>query len=192
MSSLERFDSFAIVGAGKVGGAIIRAFAALDPAPRVVVFTRKPSDKSYPAGIKIAVVDYDDTEAVAKTLQEHGVQVVISTVGHSPPSLLVQKKLADASKQAGVQLFSPSAYDFAWGDDTGLGALKNEVTSTYLALSDAYFSLNVTAAHLRSIQLPSVTFYVCILAGQTCNPLMHVLFVDWPVHRVHPMVVCYR
>jgi hypothetical protein len=61
-----------------------------------------------PEGIKTAVVDYTDSNSVAKELKEHNVQVVISTLSHN--ALLQQKSLADAAKKAGVKLFAPSEF----------------------------------------------------------------------------------
>lgn len=64
--------------------------------------------KDLPADIKVVSVSLTDVSALAAALKEHGVEVVVSTVGGD--ALAQQQLLGDAAKQAGVKLFVPSEF----------------------------------------------------------------------------------
>jgi hypothetical protein len=104
----DTFTSFAIVGAGGVGGVV--ADELLKKNLKVTVLTR---DDSKPAllelknrGAVLAEVDYYDEDSLQKALS--GVEAVVSAVG--PFALNVQASVVRAAKTAGVQLFVPAEY----------------------------------------------------------------------------------
>lgn len=129
---MSTYTSFAVIGAGLLGLPIIEAL--LKRNATVVVLTRS-SDKALPQGAKLAKVDYDDVQLVTRTLREHGVQVVISTL--NPQGLASQNKVADAAKEAGVKLFAPSEFGAPTaGVESGFLQQKDnsasELTPSYL------------------------------------------------------------
>lgn len=72
--------------------------------------TRPGYKRILPAGAKKATADLHDVDTVAALLKEHNVEVVISTVPHTPGGYAVQPALGDAAKKAGVKLFAPSEF----------------------------------------------------------------------------------
>ncbi|KIJ68787.1 hypothetical protein HYDPIDRAFT_25041 [Hydnomerulius pinastri MD-312] len=141
--SSNTFKSFAVAGVGgTVGVPIVKSLLARGAsAASVIVLTRPSSSKSLPEGAKVIPVDYTDVSAVTAVLKEHSVDVLISTV--SGDGFAIQIPLADASKAAGVKLYVPSEFGMPTeGAEEGLLGLKNQ-----------------TAAHLRSIGLPSLRLY---------------------------------
>ncbi|EIW78092.1 NAD(P)-binding protein [Coniophora puteana RWD-64-598 SS2] len=103
------FSSFAVVGAGgSVGKHIVESLIAKNV--NVLVLTR-PSSSSAPSGprAKVERVEYTDIVGVARVLQEHNVEVLISALPFE--DLPAQEPLAKAALQAGcVRLFVPSEY----------------------------------------------------------------------------------
>ncbi|KAF7310461.1 NmrA domain-containing protein [Mycena chlorophos] len=109
--STSSYTSFAVLGAGKIGGPIIAGLAA-KPTLCVVVLGR-PGSKSLedlPAGVKVAAVDTTDVAAVAAVLKEHEVEVVVSAL--STHAITAQEPIAKAAKEASVKLFVPSEFGF--------------------------------------------------------------------------------
>ncbi|KAJ7225988.1 NAD(P)-binding protein [Mycena pura] len=136
---IHRF-SFAVVGGGAVGSAILQALAAKNVS--VVLLSRPTSAaKGIPPGVKLAKVDYTDVSAVADVFKEHKVDVVLSTLGTLAAA--AQKPLVDAAKQAGVKLFVPSEYGVPTdGQTEGVLADKNKI-----------------AEHLKSVGIPSTRIF---------------------------------
>lgn len=156
---MTRYTSFAVVGAGLIGLPVVEALSRKSVS--LVVLTRPGSSpKTLPANVKVATVDLNDQAAVTKVFEEHKVEVVISTVGY--PGLASQKILADAAKATGVKLFAPSEFGMPTeGFTEGVLGIKNDVAGQYIASPlDPVLSKELTAEHLRSIDLPSVRFYV--------------------------------
>ncbi|KZP32597.1 NAD(P)-binding protein [Athelia psychrophila] len=102
------YKNIAVIGAGNVGAPLAKALLA--EGAKVIVISRAGSTsvKDLPADIKVVSVSLTDVPALAATLKEHGVEVVVSTVGGA--ALPQQQLLGDAAKQAGVKLFVPSEF----------------------------------------------------------------------------------
>ncbi|KAG6832909.1 hypothetical protein H0H92_004793 [Tricholoma furcatifolium] len=121
---MARYSSFAVVGAGYVGLPIIKALIKRNAA--VLVLTRSRS-KSIPPSAKLVQVDYNDIARVTRTLQEHRVEVVISTL--NVDGLSSQNTIGEASKGAGIKLFLPSEFSVpTQGSKAGLFAKKDKRT----------------------------------------------------------------
>lgn len=82
-----------------------------------------------------------------------GIEVVISTVG--APALGAQMQLADASKDAGVQLFVPSEFG---------GPTVENSENPVLAAKESL------QKHLRELRLPFALFYTGIFPDLVLKP----------------------
>ncbi|KAK7049830.1 hypothetical protein VNI00_005260 [Paramarasmius palmivorus] len=143
---MSTFKSFALIGAtGNIGKYILNAFRAIDIHPLVV--TRKTSNSAVPSGLTVAKVDLDNVDEVSQTLQQHGIEVVISTV--TAFALESQQRLADAAKRAGVKLFVPSEFALPAEDTSGLSGNFAWVFEQKKKFVD----------YLESIGLPWVRFH---------------------------------
>ncbi|KAF9229700.1 NAD(P)-binding protein [Gyrodon lividus] len=141
--STNTYKSFAVAGVGKtVGPPIIKAGSSLlARGASVLVLTRPSSNKVLPEGVKSVQVDYTDVSTVTATLEEHSVDVLISTLGGD--GFAAQIPLADAAKAAGVKLYVPSEFGMPTeGAEGGLLGSKHQ-----------------TAVHLKTIGLPSLRLY---------------------------------
>ncbi|KAJ7184435.1 hypothetical protein C8R46DRAFT_1299418 [Mycena filopes] len=136
------YKSFAVVGGGLIGLPIVEALAAAPQNVHVVLFSRPGSStKTVPNGVPIVELDYSDVTALATALQEHKVDVVLSTI--STRGLDAQGPLVEAAKIAGVKLFAPSEYGFPTeGQTEGALGMKMQVVD-----------------HLRRLGIPTVQFY---------------------------------
>jgi len=136
---MSKYTSFAVVGAGTVGGPLVKAL--LSKGASVVVITRPGSSTSdtLPTGAKVAVVD--PKSAAASAFREHKVEVVVSTVGNA--GLSDQPTMAEGAKLAGVKLFVPSEFGFPTIGHTQGG----------LGVKDKF------AGHLAEIGLPSLRIF---------------------------------
>ncbi|KAJ7895249.1 hypothetical protein B0H14DRAFT_2558825 [Mycena olivaceomarginata] len=76
---MSAYKSFAVVGAGRLGSAILAALAAQN-AP-VILLSRSGSSKTVPSGVTVVQVDYTDAAAVAAVFREHKVDVVLARHG---------------------------------------------------------------------------------------------------------------
>jgi uncharacterized protein YbjT (DUF2867 family) len=83
---------------------------------RVTVLTREDSTSSFPAGIKVAKVDYNSEESLTAALQ--GQDALVSTI--ATESIMSQEKLIKAAIAARVSRIIPSEF----GSDTLLDANK--------------------------------------------------------------------
>lgn len=121
---MSTYKSFAVVGAGRLGSAILAALAAQN-AP-VILLSRSGSSKTVPSGVTVVQVDYTDAAAVAAVFREHKVDVVLATVGMEATG--VQKLLADAAKLTEVKLFLPATYGIPTEGHLGPGFVaKNDI-----------------------------------------------------------------
>ncbi|TFK64333.1 NAD(P)-binding protein [Pluteus cervinus] len=145
--SSATYKTFAIAGLGLVGRPILDALLARNAS--VVVLTRSPKEDTLPTGGKFATIDFNDVSGIAKVLEEHHVDVLISTVG-SEALGQQQMNLADASKQAGVKLFVPSEFGVPTvGRKDGIFGYKTNLIE-----------------HLRKIGVPSFcVFNGCFTEG---------------------------
>ncbi|KZV60712.1 NAD-P-binding protein [Peniophora sp. CONT] len=111
---MSGYKSFAVVGAGNIGGPIIeellnaKATGAID---KVVILSRPASASKLDAfrtrGASIVPVeDYSSVPDVSNALS--GIDVVITTL--TDAALRMQVPIAEAAKAAGVQLFVPSEF----------------------------------------------------------------------------------
>ncbi|CAK5280825.1 unnamed protein product [Mycena citricolor] len=104
---MSSYSSFAVIGAGTVGGPILAALAA-QPSAKVILLSRSAS-KSVPANVQVVQVpSYDDVPAVTAALKAHKVDVIVSAL--TTEAIAAQAPLVDAAKQAGVKLFAPSEF----------------------------------------------------------------------------------
>ena len=92
------YKSVAVAGAtGRIGQAVVKAL--LDADFTVTVLTRPESSNPFSEAVKVAQVDYNDTESLASALR--GQDALISTVGYA--AMLGQEKLIDAAVATGVK-----------------------------------------------------------------------------------------
>jgi len=137
------FKTFALAGAGGTIGRPVLESLLASSAAKIIVLTRPDSTSSFKPHPKQTVekVKPDDVNAVTAVLREHGVEVLISTVGFA--GFEAQIPLVDAAKQAGVQLFVPSEF----------GNATEGLTEGPLAGKDK------VAKHAKSIGLPTLRVY---------------------------------
>ncbi|CAK5280814.1 unnamed protein product [Mycena citricolor] len=133
------YSSFAVLGAGAVGGPILAAFAA-QPSAKVILLSRNAS-KSVPANVQLVQIpSYDDVPAVTAALKAHNVEVIVSTL--STVALPAQLSIADAAKQAGVKLFVPSEFGLSTERDTeGPLAEKNRIIEKLQSVGVPYLRI---------------------------------------------------
>lgn len=168
---MSGFRSFALAGAGGLGGVILRELVERDAA--VIVLSRSGSERSaiaVPDGVNVIAVDYGDIAGLAKVLLTHHVDVVISAVGNNANALAyTQINLANAAKQSGVKLFVPSEFGTSTvGFTDGLfgvkaafiGAFCNYSPSSEKCLQSSYYACY--ADHLEKIDLPYIRIFVSI------------------------------
>ncbi|KLO19055.1 NAD-binding protein [Schizopora paradoxa] len=143
---MSAFKNFAVAGAGNLGHFIITELLQLKKngaISTVKVLTRTGGSK-YPELVELGAtfveVQYEDPASLKKALA--GTEVVISTIGGT--GLATQAQLANASKDAGVQLFVPSEF----GNPTD-GKTDHAIFSTK----------DSTKKHLRELGLPFAAFY---------------------------------
>ncbi|KAJ6487750.1 hypothetical protein C8R45DRAFT_827451 [Mycena sanguinolenta] len=137
---MSTYKSFAVVGAGTVGLPIVNALAA-KKVPVVLLSRPGSSAKTVPSGVQVVEVDFSDTIQIARTLQNHNVDVVLSTI--TTTAAAAQKSLVDGAKLAGVKLFLPSEYGSPTeGHTEGPLGAKSEI-----------------AAYLKSVGIPSTRIY---------------------------------
>ncbi|KAH9172144.1 NAD-P-binding protein [Lactarius sanguifluus] len=106
---MSGYENFAVVGAGSIGGFIIRQLLtdkAAGTVKEVVVLTRQGSKTIVDPAAKLIPVNYSDKESIKTALV--GVDVVISTI--APEVLDLQAEIAQAAKEVGVKLFVPSEF----------------------------------------------------------------------------------
>lgn len=155
---MSPYTSFAVVGAGFLGTPIIKAL--LKQNASVLVLTRS-LDKAVPEGAKVVAVDYNDIPLVTRTLREHAVEVVISTLNPADTGLPSQNKIADAAKQAGVKLFAPSEFGGPTaGVQSGFLQQKDESAGKSRFLRSTFNCSQCSTVYIRSIGLPTARFYV--------------------------------
>ena len=128
-----------IVGAGgKLGPAILRAFDS-DFHFKVSILSRASSASTFPSHLKVHTVGDDYPQAdLLEALK--GQDAVISTIATGSAEL--QKKLIDASVQAGVKRFVPSEFGSDVRNENGLKLIpqyfKGKVdTVEYLKLKES-------------------------------------------------------
>ncbi|KIK47984.1 hypothetical protein CY34DRAFT_798846 [Suillus luteus UH-Slu-Lm8-n1] len=140
---MSLYTSFAVAGAGPtIGGRIVKAL--VERGASVVVLARPSSTSiSNPLleGAKIVTADYADVKAVASVLREHKVEVLVSALAYG--ALPSQSPIADAAKEAGVNLFVPS--EFGLPTEGGKGG--------HLVIKSQF------ADYLKSLGIPSLRFY---------------------------------
>ncbi|EIW85577.1 NAD(P)-binding protein [Coniophora puteana RWD-64-598 SS2] len=142
------YTKIAIVGAGGAVGKPTLDSLLAGGVAKVVVLSRPDSTNTFPshANLTVEKVKYDDVNVVATTLKKHSVEVLVSTVGFG--GLEGQTVLADAAKQAGVQLFVPSEFGFP----------TEGVTEGFLTLKAK------VADYSKSIGLPVARVYTGLFA----------------------------
>ncbi|EIW85576.1 NAD(P)-binding protein [Coniophora puteana RWD-64-598 SS2] len=148
---MSTFTKIALVGAGGAVGKPMLDSLLAGGVAKVVVLSRPESTTTFPphSSLTVEKVNYDDVNAIAATLRKHSVEVLISAVNND--GVEAQIVLADAAKQAGVQLFVPSEFGMPTeGVTEGLLALKSEV-----------------AEYSKSIGLPVARVYTGLLTEYT-------------------------
>ncbi|CAK5266028.1 unnamed protein product [Mycena citricolor] len=112
---MSSYSSFAVIGAGTLGGPILAALAA-QPSAKVILLSRSAS-KSVPENVQVVQVpSYEDVAAVAAALKAHN-------------------SLVDAAKQAGIKLFVPSEFGASSeGQTEGPLGEKNKIVGSYSSL----------------------------------------------------------
>ncbi|KAF8263179.1 NAD-P-binding protein [Lactarius quietus] len=135
---MSGYKNFAVIGAGQLGSFIIRQLItdkAAGTVNDVVVLTRQGSKTTVDPTAKLNQVDYSDKESIKKALT--GVDVVISTIPGT--AIDVQPKLAEAAKEAGVQLFIPSEFGVQTeGETEGFLGAKAKIHDQLKAIGIPY------------------------------------------------------
>ncbi|CAK5266031.1 unnamed protein product [Mycena citricolor] len=136
---MSSYSSFALVGAGTLGGPVLAALAGQTSA-KVILLSRSAS-KTVPANVQVVQVpSYDDVPAVTATLRAHNVEVIVSTLNTA--AILAQLPLADAAKQAGVKLFVPSEFGLSTeGASEGPWAEKNKIIEKLQSVGVPYLRI---------------------------------------------------
>jgi len=159
---MSNFRSFAIIGAGNVGGFIVeellkqKVTGAID---EITIVSRpgsrdKDQNKSFAArGVRIASAEYTDVPALTTALA--GVHVVISTI--SLMAIDVQVPIAQAAKAAGASVFLPS--EFGGPTENLQGLLGGKGT---------------LHAKLREVGPPLLLVYTGPFADYSWNPLVNL------------------
>ena len=95
----------ALAGAnGAIGNAVLKQL--LNANFTVTALTRPESSSTFPPGVKVAKVDYNDIQSLTSALK--GQDAVVSTLGWA--AILSQKLLIDAAISNGVKRIIPSEY----------------------------------------------------------------------------------
>ncbi|CAK5280467.1 unnamed protein product [Mycena citricolor] len=166
------YSSFAVIGAGTIGGPILAALAA-QPSVKVILLSRGAStSKTVPASVEVVQVpSYDDVTAVAAALKAHNVEVIVSTL--NTVALPSQLSLADAAKQAGVKLFLPSEFGFSTeGATEGLLGAKQKTVDKLQTVGVPYFRIFVSASGLSPASDPDANLQTGLF----------IEFVPWAVN----------
>ncbi|KAI0347204.1 NAD-P-binding protein [Trametopsis cervina] len=163
---MSGYKTFALVGAGNVGGPIIDELLTLQTAGTISSIKLLTRSNSRPIkGVEVVTVDYSDPSSLETALS--GVDVVISTVGGK--GLQEQFPLARAAAKAGVKLFAPSEFGSPTDKEVSgpLGAkykLKQELKSLgvpYVAIYTGLFTKLILSNPPWGWDLPNgkVTIY---------------------------------
>lgn len=102
---MSTYKTVALSGAsGTVGKEVLKAL--LNAGFTVTALTRSDSDASFPSGVEVAKVDYNDVKSLTMALKGH--DAVISAVGYA--GMQRQTILVDAAVAAGVKRIIPSEF----------------------------------------------------------------------------------
>ncbi|VDC03006.1 unnamed protein product [Peniophora sp. CBMAI 1063] len=158
---MSGFKNFAVVGAGTLGLPIIEELLnvkAAGSADKVLLLTRPESVSKYDAlaargATIVPIADYTSTSEVAKALA--GIEVVISTLGHSAYG--IQIPIAQAAKEAGAKLFVPSEF----------GSPTDKATEGLFAAK-----AGINRKIRDEVGLPTAVFFTGGFADVIWNPLI--------------------
>ncbi|KAI0344660.1 NAD-P-binding protein [Trametopsis cervina] len=106
---MSGYKTFAVVGAGTIGGPVISELLKLKATgtiSSVSLITRSSTHPLSSSGVQILTVSYTDPSSLTRALS--GIDVLISTVATA--GLVHQPALAQAAKEAGVKLFVPPEF----------------------------------------------------------------------------------
>ncbi|CAK5280463.1 unnamed protein product [Mycena citricolor] len=136
---MSSYSSFAVIGAGTLGGPILAALAA-QPSAKVILLSRSAA-KTVPANVKVVQVPaYDDVPAVAAALKAHRVEVIVSTL--TTEAIAAQSPLIDAAQRAGVKLFVPSEFGTSTeGHTEGPFGEKNKIIEKLQSVGVPYLRI---------------------------------------------------
>ena len=102
---MSAIKNVAVAGAsGSLGSVVIHTL--IDAGFTVTALTRSGSSATFPSGIRVAKVDYNDVESLTTALQNQ--DAVVSTVGYA--GMQGQTLLIDAAVAAGVKRIIPSEF----------------------------------------------------------------------------------
>ncbi|GAA6008545.1 hypothetical protein JCM10207_007154 [Rhodosporidiobolus poonsookiae] len=132
-------NSIALAGVGNLGSHVLDALLA-NGSFAVTVLTRASSDKTFPAGVNVQRVDYDDEAQLEAAVK--GVDAVVSTLMARD----AQAVLIRAAKKAGVKLFVPGEF--------GNAPVKNG-----LEKHPALLGKVKTQELLKELELPAILVY---------------------------------
>ena len=105
-------------------------------------------------------MDYTDKAAVSSALRAHGVQVVISAIAFI--ALNGQTPLADAAKDAGVELFVPSEFGMPTeGGKEGHMVIKSQFAGER-GRDSKDSAMNVSVCRLSKIDRAAVHTFICM------------------------------
>jgi uncharacterized protein YbjT (DUF2867 family) len=100
--SSSLIKTVALAGVGKLGKYVLEELIA--SGLKVTVLTRPSSDKTFPEGVAVKEVSYNDEAALVEAVR--GNDAVVSTL----TALDAQASLIRASKKADVKLFVPGEF----------------------------------------------------------------------------------
>jgi uncharacterized protein YbjT (DUF2867 family) len=150
-------QSFALVGAGKLGKYFVDVLSANKSISFIVVSRPgSESSKQLPLGTTVVAADLNDVDSLTTAFRNHKVDAVISTLGRA--GMASQKHIADAAKAAGVKVFVLSEF----GSPT-LGG-----TESFAGQKEAQ------AKYLESIGLPSVRIFVSTFSPLSLFPCSQI------------------
>ncbi|KAF4966104.1 hypothetical protein FSARC_6155 [Fusarium sarcochroum] len=132
---MSAYKNIAVAGAaGDLGGTVFKHLVDSNKF-NLTVLTRAGSKSTFPEGIKVVEVDYDNLESLTAALQ--GQEAVVSTIGSlAIPS---QSLLIDAAVAAGVQRFLPSEF----GSNLIIPSVRNlPVFRTKVIIEDKLIALS--------------------------------------------------
>ncbi|KAG8623794.1 hypothetical protein KVT40_008770 [Elsinoe batatas] len=111
----NRLTNIAIVGAsGTVGTYATRSLLAAGKS--ITAITRSGTSTSFPSGVRVAPVSYDDPASLVAALKGHDALIITMSVTAPQDT---ETKLIDAAIEAGVKWILPNEWGYQYGEQAG-------------------------------------------------------------------------
>ncbi|KAI1035489.1 hypothetical protein LB504_005818 [Fusarium proliferatum] len=115
----------------------------------LTALTRKDSDATFPAGVNVAKVDYNDEASLVSTLKGHDSLVI--TLAFTPDMGEIHSKIVRAAVKAGVLYLIPNAFttdvvldNQSVGDEIGVGTFIRKLLKDIDSIGSISWTLLVT------------------------------------------------